>query len=707
MHALKGVGSRVAEKLSHLGINTLQDLLFHLPVRYQDRTRIVSIRDLKPGDEVTLDVEVLNCEIKFARKRMLLAHVTDHTGVITLRFFHFTASQQANLSPGTRLRVYGEIRWSKSGMEMIHPEYRRMQQTDSVVMEDYLTAIYPMTEGFSQQTLRGLVSQLFDDNHRLQVVMEDYLPPEVIERNGFPPLQQAIAVIHKPTPDIRIDHLEQGQHPAQQRLAFEELLAHHLALRRLREATKRHSAPALRGNYSLQRTFLDSLPFRLTQAQQRVLEEIMKDLAQDYPMQRLVQGDVGSGKTVVAALAALRAVESGYQVAVMAPTEILAQQHLQNFHHWLDPLDIKVVWLSSKVKGKARETTLTYIRQGDAQIIVGTQALFQEQVEFSQLGLVIIDEQHRFGVHQRLALRDKGSVNGTDDESDDRFTNNNAMNKAHSVVYPHQLIMTATPIPRTLAMTAYADLDCSIIDELPPGRTPVDTVVVSEERRDEVMQRVHAVCREGRQAYWVCTLIEESEALQCQTAQDTAQHLQQQLADLQIGLIHGRMKPSEKEHIMAAFKAGEIHLLVATTVIEVGVDVPNATLMIIENAERLGLSQLHQLRGRVGRGAQQSACVLMYQSPLSDSAKLRLQTLRQTNDGFEVARKDLELRGPGEFLGTRQTGLTQFRIADLGRDQSMLPKIGQTAKLLFEQYPEHISSIIQRWLGTKEKYGDV
>lgn len=690
----------MAEKLSRLGIDTLQDLLFHLPVRYQDRTRVVSIRDLKPGDEVTLDVEVINSEIRFARKRMMLTHVTDQSGVLTLKFFHFSASQQASLTAGTCLRIYGEARWSKSGMEMIHPEYRRLQADgeSTANMEEHLTAIYPMTEGFSQQTLRGLIAQLFDANHQLLVSMEEYLPHDVLHRYGLPGLQQAISLIHKPTPDIAMQTLEQGKHPAQQRLVFEELLAHHLALRRMREATKRHTAPRLNGVDQLQQRFLVSLPFSLTPAQQRVFREITHDLEQEYPMQRLVQGDVGSGKTVVAALAALRAVVSGYQVAVMAPTEILAQQHLQNFHLWLDPLDINVVWLSSKVKGKARNNTLQEIECGDAQVVVGTQALFQEHVIFSRLGLVIIDEQHRFGVHQRLALRDKGQVMQKD-ESD--------LDANNKTIYPHQLIMTATPIPRTLAMTAYADLDCSVIDELPPGRTPVETVVVSEERRDQVMQRVHAVCREGRQAYWVCTLIEESEVLQCQTAQETAQLLQQQLTDLQIGLIHGRMKPVEKENIMASFKAGDIHLLVATTVIEVGVDVANATLMIIENAERLGLSQLHQLRGRVGRGAQQSACVLMYQSPLSETAKMRLHTLRQTNDGFEVARKDLELRGPGEFLGTRQTGLAQLRIADLARDQGMLPTISAVARLLFAQYPDCIAPIIQRWMGSKAKYGDV
>ena len=693
----------MAARLQQLGIVTLQDLLFHLPHRYQDRTRQLAVRDLRPGDEASIEAEVLSTEIRFARRRMLLVHVSDGSGLLTLRFFHFSASQQNALSEGTRLQIFGEVRWNKSGLEMIHPEYRRVQEATSVPVEEHLTAIYPATEGVSQQTLRQLLGQLLNDGagnpeQPLKVELPEWLPPPVLQTLHLPPLPQAIALVHRPTPDVPMHLLEQGTHPAQQRLAFEELLAQHLSLRRLRAASKQHRAPVLQGDGQLQQAFCKALPFQLTAAQQRVLREIQQDLAQASPMQRLVQGDVGAGKTVVAALAALTAVEARHQVAVMAPTEILAQQHLQNFQHWLAPLGLSVVWLTGKVKGKARTKVTDQIRSGAAQVCVGTQALFQEGVDFQQLGLVIIDEQHRFGVHQRLALRDKGSVVLPQSSTD--------AGDGGTRQYPHQLIMTATPIPRTLAMTAYADLDCSVIDELPPGRTPVDTVVIPDERRAQVMQRVHAVCREGRQAYWVCTLIEESEALQCQTAQDTANLLQQELNDLNIGLVHGRMKATEKESVMAAFKAGEIQLLVATTVIEVGVDVPNATLMIIENAERLGLSQLHQLRGRVGRGAQHSACVLMYHAPLSDTAKARLHTLRSTHDGFAVARKDLELRGPGELLGTRQTGMMQFRIADLCRDQGLLPQVSQTARVLLERYPDRVAPIIQRWIGNREKYAN-
>jgi len=569
---------------------------------------------------------------------------------------------------------------------MVHPEYRLIEADAEDPRQATLTPVYPSTEGLRQQTLRKLIDQLLDDPELLDECLPELLPAELLAQRRLPSLREAILYVHRPPAEASLQQLEEGTHPAQQRLAFEELLAHQLSLRQLRARQDRHAAAPLCATQALQRPFLDQLGFRLTGAQRRVLDEIGHDLARPRPMQRLVQGDVGCGKTVVAALAALQALEAGFQVAIMAPTELLAEQHRRNFAQWLAPLDIDTHWLSGKTKGKARAQTLAAIADGSARLTVGTQALFQEGVEFHDLGLVIIDEQHRFGVHQRLALREKGARDGR---------------------YPHQLIMTATPIPRTLAQTAYADLDVSLIDELPPGRSPVETVVIADDRRDAVVARVHAACCEGRQAYWVCTLIEESETLQCETAQATAETLHAALPDLRVGLIHGRLKALEKETVMAHFKAGDIDLLVATTVIEVGVDVPNASLMIIENAERLGLSQLHQLRGRVGRGSARSSCVLLYKPPLSKTARQRLATLRETNDGFEVARKDLELRGPGELLGTKQTGLLELRIADLQRDQALIPAVGQCAEQLLREHPAQVAPLIRRWLGDGLRYGSV
>ncbi|HHH48013.1 MAG TPA: ATP-dependent DNA helicase RecG [Gammaproteobacteria bacterium] len=677
----------MVERLARLGLHTLQDLLFHLPLRYQDRTRIAPIGSLRPGNEITVRGEVQLTDIKLGRRRMLLSRIADGSGAITLRFFYFSAAQRAGLARGSWVQCFGEVRAGPSGLEMVHPEYRLIDpDTDGPLREDTLTPVYPSTEGLRQQTLRKLIDQLLDDPELLGECLPELLPAELLAQRRLPGLREAILYVHRPPAGACLRELEEGTHPAQQRLAFEELLAHQLSLRQLRERQDRHAAPPLRATQALQQPFLDHLGFPLTAAQRRVLDEIAHDLTRPRPMQRLVQGDVGCGKTVVAALAALQALEAGFQVAIMAPTELLAEQHRRNFAQWLAPLDIDAHWLSGKTKGKAREQTLAAIADGNARLTVGTQALFQEGVEFHDLGLVIIDEQHRFGVHQRLALREKGARDGR---------------------YPHQLIMTATPIPRTLAQTAYADLDISVIDELPPGRSPVETVVIADDRRDAVVARVHAACREGRQAYWVCTLIEESESLQCETAQATAEALHAALPDLRIGLIHGRLKAAEKEAVMARFKAGDIDLLVATTVIEVGVDVPNASLMIIENAERLGLSQLHQLRGRVGRGSARSSCVLLYKPPLSKTARQRLATLRETNDGFEVARKDLELRGPGELLGTKQTGLLELRIADLQRDQALIPDVGQCAAQLLREHPGQVAPLIRRWLGDGLRYGSV
>jgi ATP-dependent DNA helicase RecG len=682
--ALKGAGPRVAERLERLGIRTVQDLLFHLPLRYQDRTRVVPIGSLRPGDQAVVEGRIELAEVILRRRRMLLARLADGTGSLLLRFFHFHAAQQAALARGVRLRCFGEVRAGPSMLEMIHPEYRRMDGEEPAPVEEHLTPIYPATEGVHQLTLRALTAQALE---RLGPgALPDWLPAPVLEQMRFPPLHEALHQVHRPAPDTALGALEEGLHPAQRRLAFEELLAHHLSLRRLRAQIQRQPAPRIEAPGRLAQALIARLPFALTGAQRRVLEELLEDLRRGHPMLRLVQGDVGSGKTVVAALACLHAVEAGWQAAIMAPTELLAEQHHRNLRRWLEPLGIGLAWLSGRAKGKQRERVLEAIGSGDAALVVGTHALFQEAVGFPRLGLVVIDEQHRFGVHQRLALREKGGAEG---------------------LHPHQLIMTATPIPRTLAMTAYADLDCSAIDELPPGRTPVQTVAVPEARRAQVIERVRSACREGRQAYWVCTLIEESEALQCQAAAETAAQLTQALPELRVGLVHGRMKPSEKEAAMAAFTAGALDLLVATTVIEVGVDVPNASLMIIENAERLGLAQLHQLRGRVGRGSVRSSCVLMYRGPLSEAAQARLAVLRETNDGFEIARRDLELRGPGELLGTRQAGALDLHIADLSRDRDLLEAVEEVAGELLRAHPERVAPLVRRWLGEGLRYGGV
>ena len=680
----------MAERLQRLGIRTVQDVLFHLPARYEDRTRVVPMGSVYPGDHVVVQGEVDLAEVRFGRRRSLLVRISDGTGALTLRFFHFNASQQAGFSRGAGIRCYGEVRSGATTAEMVHPEYRMIDPEAPAPVEEHLTPVYPATEGVHQLTLRSLTEQALQIlDHRTDgelMQLTDWLPAKLVTPLKMTSLPAALRYVHRPPPTAPVDQLLAGRHPAQQRLAFEELLAHHLSLRRVRLRAQHTAAPVLGSDPGLVDRFVAALPFRLTAAQQRVTAEIRKDLKRAHPMARLVQGDVGSGKTVVAACAALTCVSAGYQVALMAPTELLAEQHFRSFSDWLSPLGIHVVWHTGKTRGKARKEVLEAIRDGRAAVAVGTHALFQEAVEFARPGLVIIDEQHRFGVHQRLALRDKGR------DGDQR---------------PHQLVMTATPIPRTLAMTIYADLDTSLIDELPPGRLPVKTVVISQERRDEVMQRVRNACTAGQQAYWVCTLIEESDVLQCQAAEKTAAFLAGSLPDVRIGLVHGRLGPAAKETMMAAFKAGSIDLLVATTVIEVGVDVPNATLMIIENPERLGLAQLHQLRGRVGRGRGQSHCVLLYQPPLSDTARDRLAALRDTNDGFEIARRDMELRGPGEVLGTRQTGAMNFHIADLLRDESLLVAVEKVAVQLLETNPGNVTPLIRRWLGDAVDYGEV
>ncbi|MBA6347873.1 MULTISPECIES: ATP-dependent DNA helicase RecG [unclassified Colwellia] len=679
--SLKGVGPSMAEKLEKVGLRSLQDLLFHLPNRYEDRTRVTAIRDCFPGVFTNIIGEITGSQIINGKGRMLLVTVQDASGTVNLRFFRFSAAQKNSLALGLNIRCYGEIKRGARGFEIIHPEYKSLDEDQALTeVEETLTPVYPTTEGLRQITLRNLTEQALIRLERGQV--EELLPEEFNLQNYS--LAQALALIHRPPPETSVIQLEEGKHPAQLRLIKEELLAHNLSMLKLRQSSDAHRSISLIDDKVLSDKFLASLPFSPTNAQVRVVQEIRQDLMKTQPMMRLVQGDVGSGKTLVAALAALTAISKGFQVALMAPTEILAEQHALNFKNWFEPLDISVGWLAGKTKAKARRSALEHIENGSMQMIVGTHALFQDKVIFHNLTLIIIDEQHRFGVHQRLSLREKGAFEGN---------------------YPHQLIMTATPIPRTLAMTAYADLDTSIIDELPPGRTPINTIALPDTRREDVVERIRKGCVEdNRQAYWVCTLIEESEVLQCQAAEDTAVYLQEQLTELKIGLIHGRMKAAEKQSVMETFKKGELDLLVATTVIEVGVDVPNSSLMVIENPERLGLAQLHQLRGRVGRGTVASHCVLMYKSPLSKTATKRLAVLRESNDGFVIAQKDLEIRGPGEFLGTKQTGLADLKIADLLRDAHLIPEVQQHAYLIWKKHPQNAQAIIQRWMGDREYF---
>lgn len=680
LNSLSGVGASQAGKLAKLGLATVQDLLLHLPLRYEDRTQLYAINDLLPDIYATVEGEVLHSDITFGRRRMLTCQISDGTGILTLRFFNFNAGMKNSLAPGRRVTAYGEIKRGQRGAEIIHPEYRVQGDNSVVELQETLTPVYSTTEGIRQATLRNLTDQaltLLDT-----CAIAELLPPELSQ--GMISLPEALRTLHRPPPDMALADLESGRHPAQRRLIMEELLAHNLSMLAVRAGAQRYHALPMPARHDLSDKLLSSLPFRPTAAQTRVVREIEQDLAHDYPMMRLVQGDVGSGKTLVAALTALNVIAYGKQVALMAPTELLAEQHASNFRQWFAPLGIEVGWLAGKQKGKARQAQQDAIAAGQVSMIVGTHAIFQEQVQFNGLALVIIDEQHRFGVHQRLALWEKGEEQG---------------------FHPHQLIMTATPIPRTLAMTAYADLDTSTIDELPPGRTPVTTVAIPDTRRAEIVERVKKACRdEGRQAYWVCTLIEESEQLEAQAAEASWEELKLALPDLQVGLVHGRMKPAEKQAVMQAFKQGDIHLLVATTVIEVGVDVPNASLMIIENPERLGLAQLHQLRGRVGRGSVASHCVLLYKSPLSKTAQKRLQVLRDSNDGFVIAQCDLEIRGPGELLGTRQTGNAEFKVADLLRDQAMIPEVQRVARHIHQHYPQQAQALIERWLPETERY---
>ncbi len=662
-----------------------------MPFRYQDRTRITPIGDLSNGDDCVVVGQIDASDVRYGRRRSLLVTISDDTGQLVLRFFHFSQSQQRALVKGCWIQCFGETRRSGHSFEMVHPEYRVFPTEPNPDVEKSLTPVYSTTEGIGPTLIRKLVNQALT---RELPSIKELLPQEIQTGFHLMPLGEAIMSTHKPAPHSNTKSLLEGTHPAQQRLALEELLAHHLALSQLRHRREMDHAPAFAKHGHSWGKLTQALGFSLTGAQHRVIQEIFADVSQSIPSLRLVQGDVGSGKTVVAAAAALLAIDNGHQVALMAPTELLAEQHRLTFTKWFEPLGIKTQWLTGKLGAADRREAITNIASGEANFIIGTHALFQSDVIFRQLGLIIVDEQHRFGVDQRMALRNKTSSDVDIEE-----------NRAHFV--PHQLIMSATPIPRSLAMIFYADLDVSSIDELPPGRKSVTTIVLPNTRRSEVALRIRHICEGGSQAYWVCPLIEESDKLQAQAATETVKELRQQLPSLRIELIHGRLKSKEKELIMSAFSRGDLDLLVATTVIEVGVDVPNATLMIIENAERLGLAQLHQLRGRVGRGADQASCVLMYQSPLGRVAKERLSIMRDTNDGFKIAQQDLEQRGPGELLGTRQTGLQQMQVADLSRDRPLLPKIERIAKTLIDQHPHLIDAIVDRWIKNRDQYANV
>ena len=671
-------------RLARLGIEQPSDILFLLPLRYEDRTHVQPIGSLQEGMHAVVEGEILLAEIVVRRRRMLLVRLADGSGSLTLRFFYFSNAQRLALSRGALLRCHGELRRGPFGLELVHPEYRHIEALNEALPQT-LTPIYPSTEGLAQGRLRMLVDRALRALEQDGVV--ELLPANVLERLQLPSLRDALETMHRPPLGTQLSELAAGRHPAQRRLAFEELLAHQLALMQLRRSSRRERSRCLQDPAALEARLLAALPFSLTGAQRRVLDEIDRDLSQNAPMARLVQGDVGCGKTVIAAAAAARAIGSGAQAAFMAPTELLAEQHARSLTRWFGPLGIAVSVLTGSQSARARRAALAAAASGEARLCVGTHALFQAGVRFANLALAIIDEQHRFGVQQRLQLAAKG-------ESLDARV-------------PHQLIMSATPIPRTLAMTLYADLDVSIVDELPPGRTPVRTVVVGERKRAQVVERIDRACGSGRQAFWVCPLIEESEELNCQAAEQTAEALAEALPARQVELLHGRMAPRVKEQIMQRFVGGQTQLLVATTVIEVGVDVPNASLMVIENAERMGLAQLHQLRGRVGRGVHESSCVLLYREPLSPLARARLAAIRESDDGFRIARRDLELRGPGELLGRRQTGLAQLRIADLSRDADLLEEVRSAAATMLSSMPERVTALRRRWIGEREQYGRV
>ena len=680
---LPGVGPAMAEKLQRLGLRTVRDLLFLLPIRYEDRTRIQPIVGLLAGQRVQIEGVIERARVIMGRRRSLLCVLRDPTAEITLRFFHFMRQQQAGLRPGTRLLCYGEVRQGPRGLEIVHPEYRRLPGFEPAPIQDRLTPVYPTTEGVAQPRLRKLT------DHALKNAMDDLpdlIPARYLAGLGMPGLHEALRIVHRPPKGMPLETLLSGTHPARKRLALEEILAWHMGLRRMREAGQRRNAFALSPQGELRDQFLAGLPFELTPGQKQAVAQIDADLCRNAPTMRLLQGDVGCGKTVVIAAAVLAAVQAGRQAAVMAPTELLAEQHMRTLSDWLAPLGVRLAWLVSGMARSQRRVFEAQLAGGDAQVAIGTHALFQQGVQYHSLGLVVVDEQHRFGVHQRLSLVEKGASGGE---------------------VPHQLVTTATPIPRSLAMTFYAGLDISAITDMPPGRKPVNTVLVSQERRGEVIERVSAACRAGRQAYWVCPLIEESEYIESQAAEPTHRELSEALPGIRVGLLHGRATPSQRDQVMAEFASGKLGVLVATTVIEVGVDIPRASLMIVENAERMGLAQLHQLRGRVGRGEEDSHCVLMYRSPLGEMARDRLNTMRGTNDGFEIARKDLQLRGAGEILGVRQTGALQFRVADLVRDGALAEPAQRIADEMLRAGGAEVEQLIRRWVGEGDRYAQV
>ena len=682
--SLKGVGPKLAEKLSKLHINSVLDVLFHLPHRYEDRTQVRTIASIRDGERALIKVEVEHAQVKYGKRRSLVCRASDNTAAIDFRFFYFNASQQRRFEMGTELYAFGEVKRFGNSCSIVHPELTFLSDSKQAPLLDSLTPVYPTTEGLHQASWRQLMQQALELLAKHPI--DNLLPQNIMQHFKLPDINSSMQWIHLPPVDANMEQLQNHNTPSVKRLIVEELLAHQLSLLQQRQEYKQDQAFSMPASQKLHKQYLANLPFEPTNAQKRVAAEIEADLSQASPMLRLLQGDVGAGKTLVAAMAALQAIEAGKQVAVMAPTELLAEQHFRVFSDWFSELGINCCFLVSKLSAKQRAESLEQIVNGEAQLIIGTHALFQKEVIYHELGLAIIDEQHRFGVNQRLALKQK----------------------APDGMQLHQLMMTATPIPRTLAMTVYADMDVSIIDELPPGRTPVQTIALSDQKREQVVERIDKACREeSRQVYWVCTLIDESEEVQCQAAETTAGVLSEQLPNCRVGLIHGRLKPEQKQMVMKQFKDGNLDILVATTVIEVGVDVPNASLMVIENPERLGLAQLHQLRGRVGRGSVESHCMLLYKLPLSDQSKARIQVMRETNDGFVIAEEDLRLRGPGEMLGTRQTGEMTLRFADIIRDQSLLEDVQTFAKKLIEEDSEVSKRICKRWLGSRQDFAEV